>query len=51
MSAESKAGLGVLLAAALLIVMLVDTFPQTYRRGLLAALCVLACAGWVWLCL
>lgn len=50
MSVESKAGLGVLLLAALLVVLVVDTFPQKYRGGLLPALCVLVMAGWGWLC-
>lgn len=47
MSAESRAGLGLLLLAALLIVLVVDTFPRPYRRGLLAVLAVLITVGWL----
>ena len=51
MSTESKGGLGLLLLAALLVVLVVDTFPRKYRTGLLPAACVLSCALWGWLCL
>lgn len=51
MSAESRAGLGVLLLAALAVVLVVDTFPQKYRTHMLIAMGALMMCMWGWLCL
>lgn len=52
MSAESRAGLGILLLAALLAALAIDTFPRKYSRGYwLTGLAVCGLALWGWLCL
>lgn len=48
MSAESRTGLGLLVLAALLVVLLVDTFPVKYRSVALAALSVVFPALLIW---
>ena len=50
MSVESRAGLGILLFAALVIALAVDTFPRKYRGHGLSAFCGLALVVWWALC-
>ena len=40
MTAASQMGLGIVLAASMLTVMLIDTAPQKYRTGILVAACI-----------